>query len=30
MLSDGKAKYLFIERSRPVQVGRCGKRDDMA
>lgn len=30
MLSDGKTKYLLIERSGPVQVGRCGERDDTA
>jgi hypothetical protein len=30
MLGDGKAQYLFIERSRPVQVSRCGERDDVA
>ncbi len=27
---DGEAQYLLIERARPVQVGRCGERDDMA
>lgn len=30
LFSDGQAQYLLIERARPVQVGCCGERDDVA